>query len=169
MDKLFDRLVKINRLKINASYALGNFFYGGSVKFEIYDKFNMEFENVYLDRDMKIIIGKDSKCVEYNITRKDMDTFIHRRFSKEKLYNIMLGIISGASVTGIDIDKDSFDKLETICIGWKSIEVKGLKMFEPSFGFNILSSSAEVISTENNLFEMNEIVDVEPKQLTLFE
>lgn len=167
--RLIDRLIKIDKFKINASYTLGNFFYDGKVRFEIYDKFDMEFENIYLDRDMKLVIGKDSKCVGYNIIRKDMEIFIHRRFSKEKLHNIALGIISGASVTGLDINKDSFDKLETICIGWKSIEVKDLKVSEPSFGFNILSSSAEVMSSENNLFEMNKVVDVEPKQLTLFE
>ena len=168
--KLIDRLIKIDRFKINASYALGNFFYDGKIRFEIYDKFDMEFENIYLDRDMKLVIGKDSKCVGYNIARKDVDVLIHRRFSKEKLNDIMLGMISGASVTGLDINEDSFDKLETICIGWKSIEVKNLKISEPSFGFNILSSSAEVMSTnENNLFEMNKVVDVEPKQLTLFE
>ena len=167
--RLIDRLIKIDRFKINAYYALGNFFYDGKVRFEIYDKFDMEFENIYLDRDMKLVIGKDSKCVGYNIMRKDMEIFIHRRFSKEKLHNIALGIISCASVTGLDINKDSFDKLETICIGWKSIEVKDLKVSEPSFGFNILSSSAEVMSAENNLFEMNKVVDVEPKQLTLFE
>lgn len=167
--KLIDRLIKIDRFKINASYALGNFFYDGKVRFEIYDKFDMEFENIYLDRDMKLVVGKDSKCVGYNIMRKDVDIFIHRRFSKEKLHNIALGIISGASVTGLDIDNKTFDNLETVCIGWKSIKVKDLKVFEPSFGFNILSSLAEVMSAENNLFEMNKIVDVEPKQLTLFE
>ena len=137
--------------------------------YQFYDKFDMEFENIYLDRDMKLVIGKDSKCVGYNIMRKDVDVLIHRRFSKEKLNDIMLGMISGASVTGLDINEDSFDKLETICIGWKSIEVKNLKISEPSFGFNILSSLAEVMSTENNLFEINKVVDVEPKQLTLFE
>lgn len=167
--KLIDRLIKIDRFKINASYALGNFFYDGKIRFEIYDKFDMEFENIYLDRDMKLVIGKDSKCVGYNIARKDVEILIHRRFSKEKLNGMMLGMISGASVIGLDIDKNSFDKLKTICIGWKSIEVKNLKISEPSFGFNILSSSAEVMSTENNLFEINKVVDVEPKQLTLFE
>ena len=164
--KLIDRLIKIDRLKINASYALGHFFYNGKIIFEIYDKFNMEFENIYFNRDMKIILGKDSKCIGYNITRKDTETCIFKRFSIEKLDDIMLGIISGASITGLDIDETSFDRLETIYIGWKSIKIEDLKLSEPSYGFNILSSSAEVMSTENNLFEMNQIVDIEPKQLT---
>ena len=164
--KLIDRLIKIDRLKINASYALGHFFYNGKIIFEIYDKFNMEFENIYFNRDMKIVLGKDSKCIGYNITRKDTETCIFKRFSIEKLDDIMLGIISGASITGLDIDETSFDRLETIYIGWKSIKIEDLKLSEPGYGFNILSSSAEVMSTENNLFEMNQIVDIEPKQLT---
>ena len=164
--KLIDRLIKIDRLKINASYALGHFFYNGKIIFETYDKFDIEFENIYLDRDMKIVLGKDSKCTYVNIRRKDTETYIFKRFSIEKLDNIMLRIISGATVTGLDIDKDSFDKLETICVGWKSIKIEDLKLSEPGYGFNILSTIAEVMSTENNLFEMNEVIDVEPKQLT---
>ena len=114
---------------------------------------------------MKIVLGKDSKCAYVNIRRKDTETYIFKRFSIEKLDNIMLGIISGAIVTGLDIDEDSFDNLGPVCIGWKSIKIEDLKLSEPGYGFNILSSSAEVMSTENNLFEMNEIIDVEP-QLT---
>ena len=164
--KLFDRLIKIDRFKINSSYALGHFFYNGNVIFETYDKFDIEFENIYLDRDMKISLGKDSKCAKYCIRRKDTETYIFKRFSIERLDNIMLGIISGATVTGLDIDKDSFDKLETICIGWKSIKIEDLKLSEPSYGFNIISAIAEVISTENNLFETNQVIDIEPTQLT---
>ena len=164
--KLIDRLIKIDRLKINASYALGHFFYNGKIIFEIYDKFNMEFENIYFNRDMKIVLGKDSKCIGYNITRKDTETCIFKRFSIEKLNDIMLGIISGATVIGLDIDEASFDRLETIYIGWKSIKIEDLKLSEPGYGFNILSAISEVISTENSLFEMNEVIDVEPKQLT---
>ena len=164
--KLIGRLIKIDRFKINASYALGHFFYNGKVRFEIYDKFDMEFENIYLDRDMKISLGKDTKCVKYYIRRKDMDTYIFKRFSIEKLDNIMLGIISGATVTSLDIDKDSFDNLGPVYIGWKSVKIEDLKLSEPGYGFNILSSIAEVISTENNLFETNQVVDIEPKQLT---
>ena len=164
--ELIDRLIKIDRFKINSSYALGHFFYNGNIVFEIYDKFDMEFENIYLNRDMKIVLGKDSKCVHINIRRKDIETCIFKRFSIEKLDNIMLGIISGATVTGLNIDEDSFDKLETICIGWKSIGVRDLKLSEPSYGFNIISAIAEVISTENNLFETNQVIDIEPTQLT---
>ena len=163
--KLIDRLIKIDRLKINTSYALGHFFYNGKIIFEIYDKFNMEFENIYFNRDMKIVLGKDSKCIGYNITRKDTETCIFKRFSIEKLNDIMLGIISGATITDLDIDEASFDNLGSVCIGWKSIKIEDLKLSEPGYGFNILSSSAEVMSTENNLFEMNQIVDIEPKQL----
>ena len=118
---------------------------------------------------MKISLGKDSKCVYINIRRKDTETYIFKRFSIESLDSIMLGIISGATVTGLDIDEDSFDKLETICIGWKSIKIEDLKLSEPGYGFNILSAIAEVISTENSLFETNQVIDIEPKQLTLFE
>ena len=164
--KLIDRLIKIDRFKINSSYALGHFFYNGKVIFETYDKFDIEFENIYLDRDMKISLGKDSKCVYINIRRKDIETCLFKRFSIENLDNIMLGIISGATVTGLDIGKDSFDKLETICIGWKSIKIEDLKLSEPGYGFNILSAIAEVISTENSLFETNQVIDIEPKQLT---
>ena len=164
--KLIDRLIKIDRLKINVSYALGHFFYNGKIIFEIYDKFNMEFENIYFNRDMKIVLGKDSKCIGYNITRKDTETCIFKRFSIEKLNDIMLGIISGATITGLDSDEASFDNLGPVCIGWKSIKIEDLKLSESGYGFNILSSSAEVMSTENNLFEMNQIVDIEPKQLT---
>ena len=163
--KLIDRLIKIDRFKINSSYALGHFFYDGKIRFETYDKFDMEFENIYLDRDMKIVLGKDSKCVHINVKRKDIETYIFKRFSIEKLNNIMLGIISGATVAGLDIDKDSFDKLETICIGWKSIKIEDLKLSESNYGFNILSAIAEVISAESNLFEINQVVDIEP-QLT---
>ena len=163
--ELIDRLIKIDRFKINASYALGHFFYNGKIRFETYDKFDMEFENIYLDRDMKIVLGKDSKCVHINVKRKDIETYIFKRFSTEKLNNIMLGIISGATVAGLDIDKDSFDKLETICIGWKSIKIEDLKLSESNYGFNILSAIAEVISAESNLFEINQVVDIEP-QLT---
>lgn len=164
--KLIDRLIKIDRLKINASYTLGHFFYNGKIIFEIYDKFNMEFENIYFNRDMKIVLGKDSKCIGYNITRKDTETCIFKRFSIEKIDDIMLGIISGATVIGLDIDEASFDNLGPVCIGWKSIKIEDLKISEPGYGFNILSSIAEVISTENNLFETNQVVDIEPKQLT---
>ena len=164
--KLIDRLIKIDRFKINASYALGHFFYNGKIIFEIYDKFNMEFENIYFNKDMKIVLGKDSKCIGYNIIRKDTETCIFKRFSIEKLDDIMLGIISGASITGLDIDETSFDRLETIYIGWKSIKIEDLKLSEPGYGFNILSSIAEVVSTENSLFETNQVVDIEPKQLT---
>ena len=164
--KLIDRLIKIDKFKINSSYALGHFFYNGKVIFETYDKVDIEFINIYLDKNMKIFLGKDSKCIKYNIRRKDTETYIFKRFSIESLDSIMLGIISGATVAGLDIDKDSFDKLETICIGWKSIKIEDLKLSEPSYGFNILSAIAEVISTENNLFETNQVVDIEPKQLT---
>ena len=164
--KLIDRLIKIDRFKINASYALGHFFYNGKIIFEIYDKFNMEFENIYFNKDMKIVLGKDSKCIGYNIIRKDTETCIFKRFSIEKLDDIMLGIISGASITGLDIDETSFDRFETIYIGWKSIKIEDLKLSEPGYGFNILSSIAEVVSTENSLFETNQVVDIEPKQLT---
>ena len=164
--KLIDRMIKIDKFKISADYALGHFFYDGKIRFETYDKFDIEFENIYLDRDMKISLGKDSKCVKYCIRRKDTETYIFKRFSIERLDNIMLGIISGATVTGLDIDKDSFDKLETICIGWKSIKIEDLKISEPEYGFNILSAIAEVISTKNNLFETNQVIDIEPKQLT---
>ena len=163
--KLIDRLIKIDRLKINVSYALGHFFYNGKIIFEIYDKFNMEFENIYFNRDMKIVLGKDSKCIGYNIT-KDTETYIFKRFSIEKLNDIMLGIISGATITGLDIDEALFDNLGPVCIGWKSIKIENLKLSEPGYGFNILSAIAEVMSTENNLFETNQVVDIEPKQLT---
>ena len=163
--KLIDRLIKIDRFKISSSYTLGHFFYDGKIIFETYDKFDMEFENIYLDRNMNLIIGKDSKCIGYNITRKDTETCIFKRFSIEKLDDIMLGIISGATVIGLDIDEASFDNLGPVCIGWKSIKIEDLKLSEPGYGFNILSSIAEVISTENSLFETNQVVDVEPKQL----
>ena len=164
--KLIDRLIKIDRFKINASYALGHFFYDGKIIFETYDKFDIEFENIYLDRNMNLVIGKDSKCIYINIRRKDIETRIFKRFSIEKLDNIMLRIISGATITGLDIDEDSFDKLGPVCIGWKSVKIEDLKLSEPGYGFNILSSIAEVISTENSLFETNQVVDIEPKQLT---
>ena len=164
--KLIDRLIKIDRLKINASYALGHFFYNGKIIFEIYDKFNMEFENIYFNRDMKIVLGKDSKCIGYNITRKDTETCIFKRFSIEKIDDIMLGIIFGATVIGPNIDETLFDNLGPVCIGWNSIKIEDLKLSEPGYGFNILSAIAEVISTENNLFETNQVIDIEPKQLT---
>lgn len=164
--KLIDRLIKIDRFEINSSYALGHFFYNGNVIFETYDKFDIEFENIYLDRDMKIVLGKDSKCIGYNITRKDMETCIFKRFSIEKIDDIMLGIISGATVIGLDIDEASFDNLGSVYIGWKSIKIEDLKLSEPGYGFNILSAIAEVISTENSLFETNQVIDIEPKQLT---
>ena len=151
--ELIDRLIKIDRFKINASYALGHFFYNGKIRFETYDKFDIEFENIYLNRDMKIVLGKDSKCVKYHIRRKDMDTYIFKRFSIEQLDDIMLKMISGATVTGLDIDKNSFDNLGPVCIGWKSIKIEDLiKFSEPGYGFNIISSIAEVLSSENNLF-----------------
>lgn len=164
--KLIDRLIKIDRFKISADYALGHFFYNGKIIFETYDKFDIEFENIYLDRDMKIVLGKDSKCTYVNIRRKDTETYIFKRFSIEKLDNIMLRIISGATVTGLDIDEALFDNLGPVCIGWKSIKIEDLKLSEPGYGFNILSSISEVISTENSLFETNQVVDIEPKQLT---
>ena len=164
--KLIDRLIKIDRFKINSSYALGHFFYNGKIIFETYDKFDMEFENIYLDRDMKIVLGKDSKCAYVNIRRKDTETYIFKRFSIERLDSIMFGIISGATVIGPNIDETLFDNLGPVCIGWKSIKIEDLKLSEPGYGFNILSAIVEVISTENNLFEMNEVIDIEPKQLT---
>ena len=45
-------------------------------------------------------------------------------------------------------------------------KIEDLKISEPSNGFNIISSTAEVISTENNLFETNQVIDIEPTQLT---
>lgn len=164
--KLIDRLIKIDRFKISASYTLGHFFYDGKIIFETYDKFDMEFENIYLDRNMNLVIGKDSKCIHINIRRKDTETYIFKRFSIEKLDDIMLRIISDATVIGLDIDEASFDNLGPVCIGWKSIKIEDLKLSEPGYGFNILSSIAEVISTENSLFETNQVVDIEPKQLT---
>ena len=164
--KLIDRLIKIDRFKISASYTLGHFFYDGKIIFETYDKFDMEFENIYLDRNMNLVIGKDSKCIHINIRRKDTETCIFKRFSIEKIDDIMLGIISGATVIGLDIDEASFDNLGPVCIGWKSIKIEDLKLSEPGYGFNILSSIAEVISTENSLFETNQVIDIEPKQLT---
>ena len=164
--KLIDRLIKIDRFKINVSYALGHFFYNGNIIFETYDKFDIEFENIYLDRDMKIVLGKDSKCVKYCIRRKDTETYIFKRFSVEKLDNIMLEMISGAIVIGPNIDETLFDNLGPVYIGWKSVKIEDLKISEPSYGFNIISSTAEVISTENNLFETNQVIDIEPTQLT---
>ena len=164
--KLIDRLIKIDRFKISSSYALGHFFYDGKIIFETYDKFDIEFENIYLDRDMKIVLGKDSKCVKYHIRRKDTETYIFKRFSVEKLDNIMLEMISGAIVIGPNIDETLFDNLGPVYIGWKSVKIEDLKISEPSYGFNIISSTAEVISTENNLFETNQVIDIEPTQLT---
>ena len=164
--KLIDRLIKIDRFKINSSYALGHFFYDGKIIFETYDKFDIEFENIYLDRNMNLVIGKDSKCIYINIRRKDIETCIFKRFSIEKLDNIMLGIISGAILIGPNIDETLFDNLGPVCIGWKSVKIEDLKVSEPSYGFNIISAIAEVISTENNLFETNQVIDIEPTQLT---
>ena len=122
--KLIDRLIKIDRFKINVSYALGHFFYNGNIIFETYDKFDIEFENIYLDRDMKIVLGKDSKCVKYCIRRKDTETYIFKRFSVEKLDNIMLEMISGAIVIGPNIDETLFDNLGPVYIGWKSVKIE---------------------------------------------
>ena len=164
--KLIDRLIKIDRFKISASYTLGHFFYDGKIIFETYDKFDMEFENIYLDRNMNLIIGKDSKCIHINIRRKDAETYIFKRFSIEKLDDIMLRKISRAIVIDPNIDETLFDNLGPVYIGWKSVKIEDLKVSEPSYGFNIISSTAEIISAENNLFETNQVIDIEPKQLT---